>query len=152
MNTQNTATPWNFFWAVEEFFGIKFKYDMAASSYNYKCESYFTEQDDSLKIDWPRGEWCWLNPQFKYLTLWLRKCDKEFHKGSKIISIWPLSSDLNQIPSWIFADMFIIHGRVWPCVRGCVVCRWTPLPLRKPITMGLDWDREKGKLTEIWSR
>jgi phage N-6-adenine-methyltransferase len=152
MNTQNTETPWDFFYAVEKFFGIEFKYDMAASEQNKKCDFYFDKLSNSLSIDWPQDGWCWLNPPFRELTKWIAKCDLEGRSGTPIIAIWPLGGDLNTIPFWSTAnDVCVVHGRVWSLVRGCVLCRWMSYPGRR-VTRGLRWDKKDGTLTEIWRR
>jgi phage N-6-adenine-methyltransferase len=152
LNTQNTETPWNFFHAVEAFFGIEFKYDMAAKRHNAKCGEYFSKRKNSLEIDWPLDGWCWLNPPFRRLTKWIAKCDLEGRSGSPIIAIWPLGGDLNTIPFWAAAnDVCVVHGRVWPLVRGCVLCRWGQGIVGKA-TLGLRWDKKAETLTEIWRR
>jgi hypothetical protein len=124
MSNQNIPTPWNLFFAVEKYFHIHFKYDMAASKENAKCGIFFTEEDDSLSIDWPTDGWIWLNPTFVNLTKWINKCKEQKEKGCRIISIWPFSCDLNQIVSYQNANEFRIFGRVWPNVRGCVLYEW----------------------------
>lgn len=151
MSNQNIATPWNFFHAVEAYFGIKFEYDMAARLWSTKCTNHFTMEDNSLSIQWPTDGWCWLNPPFGQLTKFIDKCYTEYQKGCDIISIWPLSSDLNQIPVWKHCDIFPIHGRVWPEVRGCALYRWTHCPGRINCR-GLKWDKKAGTLTEIYTR
>ena len=119
---QNISTPWEFVKAVEEYKGIKFLYDMAASGpIDKKAPLYYTEWDDSLSIDWPLDGWCWLNPTFRNLTKWVNKCAEQKELGCKIVSVWPLSGDLNQVPTYLEAGVDIIHGRIWPEVRGCML-------------------------------
>lgn len=149
MSNQNVSTPREFIKAVEKYYGIKFKYDMAASEENHKAPEYFTEKDDSLSIDWPLDGWCWLNPTFINLTQWINKCLQQMRRGCKIISIWPLSGDLNQIPTYENATVSIIHGRIWPVVRGCMLCKWDLSDTWGLTINGLKWD--KTELTEIWN-
>jgi len=147
---QTIETPDNFFEAIQEHLDIKCIYDMAASVDNFKCSTYFDETDDSLhsNCDWPKDGWCWLNPTFKNLTKWINKCYEEKEKGAKIITIWPLSGDLNQITAWENCQVFIIHGRIWPEVRSCMVCVWEEGIT--PGIFGLRWDRKTGVLTDQW--
>lgn len=143
---QNISTPWKLIHAIEEYFQIKFKYDMAADEENKKARFYFGEKDDSTVIDWPRDGQCWLNPSFSKQTKYVPKCAMEAVKGSKIKSIWPLSGDANQNLAWKYADVYVIVGRIWPNVRSCMLCDWE----RKNhgIVKGLKWDKQT--LTQIW--
>ena len=147
---QCVATPSAFVSAVEATLGVSFKYDMAANTENFKCERYFTEADNSLVIDWPRDGWCWLNPPFRNLTQWIKKCDKEMTAGSRIVTIWPLSGDQNQVPVWVQCEVNVIHGRVWPEVRGVMVCVWDWA--RRPLIRGLTWDKKEHTLTYSWGK
>ena len=146
MSNQNTATPDLFVREVERLLGIKFKYDLAASSENAKAKNFFTEADDSLTMDWPRDEWCWLNPPFAKLTKWINKCAIESFEGSKIVTIWPLSGDRNQRYVWENCQICIIEGRIWPLVRGCMLCVWDAS--RGSSIQGFHWDKKN--LTFIW--
>ena len=145
MTTQNTSTPWEFVRAVEKYFGIKFKYDLAASKSNAKAPKFITEKDDSFKIKWPKSQ-SWLNPTFEILTKWINKCVREKQRGCKFKTIWPLSGDLNQIETWKNADIYIIFGRIWPNVRTCMLCDWGPSTGGKII--GLRWNKKD--LTRIF--
>ena len=145
-SNQSVATPQIFVDEVARLFNIMFAYDMAASRENAKCIGYFIEADNSLKMDWPLGDWLWLNPPFKRLGLWVDKCIEQKARGCKIVSIWPLSGDLNQIDVWVNCDVSIIHGRIWPEVRGVMLCRWdAKLP---PAIRGLRWDKKN--LVHSW--
>ena len=144
---QEIATPLIFVNSVENYFKISFKYDMAANAQNSKCPIYYSIKDDSLKIDWPLDGWCWLNPPFRNLTEWIRKCKEQSDRGCKIMNIWPLSGDKNQVPTWTDADVYIIHGRIWPHVRGIMLCRWKKSKFR--VISGLAWNGEK--LTKKWA-
>ena len=151
MSTQNTATPWEFFYSLEDFLGIKIKYDMAACLWNTKCTLHFTAADDSLSIDWPRDGWIWLNPNFEIMKYWVPKITKEYFAGSKIVTIWPISTDKHQIPACRYANEFKIFGRVWPNVRGTVVHVWD-LCAQLVGPTGLLWDKKTGTLTQISKR
>jgi len=148
-NTQNTETPWMFIKALEQYFGIRFMYDMAADKKNSKAPFHYNEYCNSLTNNWPIDGNLFLNPQFKVLTDWVNKCKEQKDRWCKIYGVWPLSSDLNQIPVFKEAQMNIIHGRVWPGVRGCVVSVWDKEAdvFGNPIH-GLRWNKQT--LTRIW--
>jgi len=146
-SNQEIATPKDFFNAIENFLGIKFTYDMAASEENKKCSLYYTEADNSLSFEWPKDSWCWLNPPFRKLSKFIPKCSEEMKAGAKIVSIWPLSGDLNQLPAWKEANVYVVHGRVWPEVRGLMICVWDKDRPNNGVH-GLRWDKES--LVEIW--
>jgi len=141
---QNAKTPLTLFFSIQELFNIKFKYDLAASVENALCPDFITEEQDSLSIDWPTGVWCWLNPPFWNLTRWIRKCDEQAARGVKIVSIWPLSSDLNTTPAWKNSCVYALHGRVWPLVRSCMVCEWGGI--HNGQVCHLRWTRKTGEL------
>ena len=147
-NTQNTATPVEFVQAVEKYFNIHFIYDMAADATNNKAEIWCDEDTNALNIDWPRNDWCFLNPPFKTVGKWCQKCDIESKQGSKIITIWPLSSDINMVRAYKNANVYIIQGRIWGCVRGTMLCVWGE-GFKEPVK-GLHWDKKEKTLTRAW--
>ncbi len=144
---QDVETPESFFKAVENYFGVSFSYDMAADIFNAKVNKFFTEQDDALSMDWPRDCWLWLNPPFAKLGKWVEKCYEQSRRGCHIITIWPLSGDQNQIVTWNYTSVYIIHGRVWAKVRGCMVCLWNGKE-QGTIISGLNWNKKE--LIENW--
>jgi hypothetical protein len=150
MSNQNLATPWSFVKAVERHFDIKFRYDMAAAAINKKAPHYVTKRQNALAIDWPLDGWCWLNPPFENLTDWIRKCRVEKGRGCQIVTVWPLSGDLNQITTWQEANVNIIHGRIWPTVRACMLCKWDIVTHTTPHlpVQGLRWENEE--LAYLW--
>ena len=145
-SSQNTETPHDFFMAMQSYWDITFKYDMAASDDNSKCNHYFNERDNSLSKPWPKDGWCWLNPPFRKLSQFVPKVNAEAACGSRIVTIWPLSGDLNQIVTYQNAEVNIVHGRVWGLVRGVMLCRWGPGVFSG--VYGLKWD--KTRLERIW--
>ena len=142
MSNQDISTPPIFIKGVEELFKLRFKYDMAANEENTKCETWFS---DSLERDWPTDGWCWLNPPFQKTTQFVKKCKEQMDRGCNIVSIWPLSGDLNQIITWKSTLVNVIHGRVWSLVRGCMLCKWDGMGRG---VQGLRWDGER--LTKEW--
>jgi hypothetical protein len=148
--TQNLATPWPFVRAVESVFGLQFTYDMAAEESTAKAPVWFGPEWDSLSHDWPTdGCWCWLNPTFWNLGRWVAKCSEQAMRGARIVSIWPLSGDVNMVEAWQGADVYVIHGRIWPNVRGLMLCVWGRKTSPRRV-VGLAWGN--GRLTEKWRR
>jgi len=147
-NTQNTETPVEFVREAERILNIKFDIDLAADVHNHKAPAWFEEADNSLNGDWPLNKQCWLNPCFAEITKWCLKCEEQAKRGVKIVSIWPLSSDLNVAPAWKNSNVYIIHGRVWSLVRGLMMCVWGQE--YKVPTKGLRWDKKLKTLTRIW--
>lgn len=84
---QNYGTPWEFIEAVEKRFG-KITFDLAAEEGNAKCDKFFAEKDDSLAQSWseqfPEGN-LWLNPPFKNIGTWAKKCAEESKKRQGLI-------------------------------------------------------------------
>jgi len=116
---------------------------MAGTEGNKKAPIVFTEEDDSLSTDWPLDGWCWLNPPFRNVGSWAEKCKEQSDKGVKIISIWPISGDLNSIVVWTNSRVNVIHGRIWPEVRACNLCEWG----ESGVT-GLRWNKKE--LIKLW--
>jgi phage N-6-adenine-methyltransferase len=148
LSTQKTETPIAFVKAVEDYFNIKFEYDLAASKENAKCPHYFTYAQNSLRLPWPKNCYCWLNPPFANLTIWINKCMREAETDSRIFSIWPLSGDLNQIPVWKNTHVYVIHGRIWSLVRSVMLCEWGGNAHYLPDVSGLIYKDEQ--LTLAW--
>jgi phage N-6-adenine-methyltransferase len=150
-SNQEIATPWEFFYAVQNHLRVLFEFDLAATINNSKCGlNFLSKGDDSLKAEWPAGKWLWLNPPFANIGKWVNKCVEQSELGKRIVTIWQLSGDLNQIPTWKNAGkIFIIHGRIWPEVRGCMLCVWDSLrENRYNKVSGLRWDKDR--LTTLW--
>lgn len=95
---QNYGTPWEFIEAVEKRFG-KIVFDLAAEEGNAKCDKYFTEKDDSLSQNWAEQfpeQNLWLNPPFKNIGLWAKKCAEESqNRKGFILFLTPASIGTN---------------------------------------------------------
>lgn len=145
--TQKTPTPQALVKGLEVLYDIEFKYDMAASSENSKAPIFFDEKYDSLKHDWPLDGWIFLNPPYANLGEWVKKVVEQTLRGCRIVTLWPLSGDLNQIPTWENSQVNIIFGRVWPLIRGVMICRWGVYPSTG--IRFLRWNKGKSQLTEL---
>lgn len=146
MSNQNVETPQWFIDGLRDVVGLNFMYDMAASHENMKAENYFTEEDNSLAIDWPIDGLCWVNPPFCDLPKWFATYKEQAHKGAKIVAICPLSSDLYTQYSWQQGIVCPIVGRIWKReVRSCMLTFWN-VPMPKLLRV----DRRNEKVEWIW--
>jgi len=95
---QERSTPFDFVQQVCDRWPIAF--DLAAKKKNAKHLAFFDKKDDSLKQDWSelykkleynsKGhvQYLWLNPPFKNVTPWMRKCADDSHiNGVRIVTL-----------------------------------------------------------------
>ena len=52
------------------------------------------------------------------------------------------------LPAYRSANVYIVHGRVWSCVRGIMLCVWGG-GFRENVK-GLHWDKKEKTLTRAW--
>lgn len=73
---QDWGTPPEFVKAVEARFG-RIDFDLAANHSNSLAANYYTEEHDSLTLDWklPGVLVAWLNPPFADIRPWAAKCE-----------------------------------------------------------------------------
>jgi phage N-6-adenine-methyltransferase len=82
MNTNEWATPWAFFAALDAEFG--FTLDAAASHDNAKCERYLSAELDALSQDWLGTVFC--NPPYGYgIGKWVKKAYEESQRGADAV-------------------------------------------------------------------
>lgn len=77
------STPMSLFQPLKEEFDLQI--DVCANEDNYKCNTYFTEEQDGLKQDWIGN--CWMNPPFsRALNKWVKKAHQDAKKfsGTKV--------------------------------------------------------------------
>lgn len=130
-STQTYATPTDFMEAVCKRFGAPV-FDLAASVGNAKASSYFTENANALAEDWTKcGDGpLWLNPPFKTIEPWARKCAAESERGAEILFLVPVS-----ISDWYVrhvarnSDTYFLHGRlsfdgIAPYPKDCMLCHF----------------------------
>lgn len=73
------GTPPELFNGLNDRYG-PFTLDVAASTRNAKCETFYTRSDDGLQQPWTGVVWC--NPPYSDLTPWLRKAWSEWRARS----------------------------------------------------------------------
>lgn len=85
------STPLSLFLPLKQEFNLQL--DVCADETNFKCDTYFTVQDDALKKDWTGN--CWMNPPFtKDLNKWVRKARQDADKfGGTKVCLVPVRSN-----------------------------------------------------------
>ncbi len=109
---QDYGTPWEFVDAVEARFG-PIAFDLAASADNARYPKYYTESDDSLSVNWHhlRGM-LWLNPPYKRIGPWAKKCAIESAKGARIAMLVPASVGSNWFADHVFNKALLLRPRM----------------------------------------
>ena len=90
-DTNDRETPWDLYNLLEDEF--KFVADMAATKFNTKHHTFFTEEDDSLSIEWPRGP-VFLNPPYGrgLIDKFTAKAREQSDKGSTVVMLLAVST------------------------------------------------------------
>jgi site-specific DNA-methyltransferase (adenine-specific) len=90
-----------------------FTHDLAASDLNYKCNNYFTMENDSLSKDWHKLEgYLWLNPPYSPLRPWIEKAQKEADLGAKVCLLVPPFLNTKYIHNRLPNKIIYIVGRL----------------------------------------
>lgn len=121
-------TPQVFIEAVEGRFG-PLSWDLACSSQNRKAPMGLTDYggQDSLQVNWHELQvpptrqlegvtkvLCWLNPPFRAIAPWARKCAVEKKQGAEILLLVPLGAQ-NWYWDWVqpYADVYWVGRMVF---------------------------------------
>ena len=71
----------------------QFTLDVCASDTNFKCENYFTKEQDGLSQDWGK-EICWMNPPYgRVITNWMEKAYNSYLNGATVVCLVPSRTD-----------------------------------------------------------
>lgn len=94
-------TPKQVFNALNKEF--EFRADMASTKENALCEVFFTEEDDSLSLDWVRelfafgrvscNKWVWLNCPYSNPMPWIKKAQESQLNGLGVVML--LNADMS---------------------------------------------------------
>lgn len=151
MSGQCAVTPHEFMDAVVEKFGQP-KYDLAADSINTKAAIYFNEEMNSLEQDWPRDGLCWLNPPFKNIAAWAKKCQHESLNGSSILMLVPASVDSTWFGDFVLGsagDVYFLRPRLRfmgyesTITRPVMLCKFIPRLIFGVKTSFSQWNWKK---------
>lgn len=88
--------------------------DVCASAENHKFPQYWTKEDDCLEKDWPREQWCWMNPPFSKALRFFEKAAKEAAKGSKVIAIYKASN----LEAKVWQEVIFPHASAILFIKG----------------------------------
>lgn len=148
---QDYATPDAFFHAVNQ--TLPMVWDLAATQENTKCANYISPEQDTFKFEWHKlafGEWLYLNPEFKNIAPYAKKCYEESIQGAQIAMLTPASTDTHWFKDFIFQKALVvfIRGRMSFDGKG---------PYPKPLMLSLFafkprfviWDWKKQRLSEV---
>lgn len=125
------ATPPEFIAAVKRKFGVtEFDYDLAASPENTKAKHFFTEEEDSLKQEWPNYGDLWLNPPYAKIAPWAEKCARYcFRQKIRIFFLVPAAVGSNWWRDHVHnkAKVRFLNGRISfdgkaPYPKDCALC------------------------------
>lgn len=108
------STPRGLFEELNQEF--QFDLDAAASDKNAKVENYFTEEMNSLQLEWwQHGSRVWLNPPYgRGMDKWIRKAYEESLKGCTVVVLIFARTDTNWWQRWAMkaAEVRLIQGRI----------------------------------------
>lgn len=109
-NQEDWSTPdWLYAELDKEF---HFKLDAFASADNFKCENFFTPEDNALVQDWSPGP-IFANPPYgDALPECVRKAHAEFLKGNTVVLLVPARTDTKWWVHCVDGEIRFIQGRL----------------------------------------
>lgn len=108
------ATPQDFFDELNEEF--HFTLDPCADAYNYRCQKYFTKEENGLFQDW-QGEVVSCNPPYgRGINKWIAKASNEAGGETTIVMLIPARTDTKWFHDYIYkkrgVEIRFIKGRL----------------------------------------
>ncbi len=91
-----------------------FTLDVCASNDNYKCDKYFSPEDDGLQQDWSK-DICWMNPPYgREIIHWVRKAKEESLKGATVVCLLPVRTCTKWFHEHVYgmAEIRFLKGRL----------------------------------------
>jgi len=105
-------TPQDFFDKLNEEF--HFTLDACANEKNYKCNKYFTENENGLMQNW-QGEVVYCNPPYsaKEQDAWVKKCYEE-SRHATVVMLIPARTDTERFHKYIlpYGEIRFLKGRL----------------------------------------
>lgn len=106
-------TPQDFFDELDQEF--HFELDVCATNDNYKCDCYFTPEQDGLSQDWD-CDVCWCNPPYgKEIGRWVEKAYKTVEQNKNtVVMLLPARTDTKWFHEYIYgkAEVRFVKGRL----------------------------------------
>lgn len=110
-------TPQVFFDELDREFN--FGVDVCASDDNWKCEPYFTKEDNGLKQDWTRWSVVWMNPPYgREISKWVEKAyntaqSRHDRHGTVVVCLLPARTDTSWWHDYCMkGEIRFIRGRL----------------------------------------
>ena len=91
-----------------------FEIDVCATPLNAKCERYFSEKEDALRLYWAPFV-CWMNPPYgREISRWVHKARVEAENGATVVALLPARTDTAWFHEDVFghADIRFMRGRL----------------------------------------
>lgn len=104
-------TPQETFDKLNEEFN--FDLDVCANEENYKCEKYFSLENDGLAQEWVGT--CWMNPPYgREIGKWVEKAYESSLRGNTIVCLLPSRTDTKWFHNYVLgkAEIRFIKGRL----------------------------------------
>lgn len=109
-STDEWGTPQDFFDELDKEF--HFELDVAASCENYKCDWFFTSDENGLEEDWGSVT-AWCNPPYSNIKEWAKKCSE--HRGVAAMLV-PARTDTKWFHDYCYNKPYVeirfIKGRL----------------------------------------
>lgn len=136
---QDYATPRDFVRAVQLKLKIDhFDFDFAADADNTVAPHFWTAADDALvktpqqwRAELGADGWGWLNPPFRHIAPWARRCAETAQLGGAVALLVPASVGANWFRESVegHADVWFVNGRLafmpdkprWLYPKDCLV-------------------------------
>lgn len=111
MANDTWATPTWLYEYAESRFG-KFDLDVCAAHDSFKCEPYYTIEDNSLVQPWRQNNWC--NPPYSNIQPWIEKAVLETDMERTTVMLLPadFSTQWFKLAWEVSSDILIINRRV----------------------------------------
>jgi len=108
--TSEWGTPQEFFDGLDAEF--HFTLDVCASDENFKCEKYYTKDDDGLAQPWEGA--CWMNPPYgREIGKWMKKAVDSWKMGATVVCLVPSRTDTAWWHDYaILGEIRFLRGRL----------------------------------------
>ena len=135
---QDYETPQEFIDIVSREFGVTFDIDLAASRENKKAYNYVDAETDSLSLYWSNiiGPGCtgWLNPPFRNVAPWMKKCAETKANGRRVIALvlasvgssWYAEHVAPHAQVYALSPRITFVGETQPFTKDLILCDFRP--------------------------
>lgn len=120
-DTDEWETPDYLYKSMDDIYS--FTLDVCATDNNTKCDRYYTIEEDGLKGDWDRFNWC--NPPYSrgQLERWLKRAYEETLKGNTTVVLMPSNTDTGYFHDYVWDErvnswypwvdtVYMVNGRL----------------------------------------